>query len=115
MPRALASDAPLFLCEGEKKSLSVAQIGLPAVGLESAWGWHVKGTAALLPDFDVITLRGRVVELLPDSDVHTNPLIAKAMRRLADALRSAGARPRLVRLPPEVKGVDDLLVTLGAA
>jgi hypothetical protein len=115
MPRALKGDEPVFLIEGEKKSLAVAQLGLPAVGLESAWGWHVKGMTTLLADFDSIRLTGRVVELVPDSDVRTNPMIATAMRRLADALRTAGARPRLVRLPSEVKGVDDYIVAAGGA
>lgn len=115
MRRALEGDEPIFLIEGEKKSLSIAQLGLPAVGLESAWGWHVKAAATLLPDFDFIRLTGRVVELLPDSDVRTNPMIAKSMRLLADALRTVGARPRLVRLPAEVKGVDDYLMTLADA
>jgi hypothetical protein len=111
LPQALEGDAPLYLVEGEKKSLAVAQLGLAAVGLESAWGWHVKGQSALLDDFGFIHLAGRVIDLVPDSDVTTNPLIASAMRRLADALRTAGARPRLVRLPSDVKGVDDYIVS----
>jgi hypothetical protein len=114
MSRALESDEPLFLVEGEKKSAAVAQLGLPAVGLESAWGWHMKGTTTLLPDFDLILMTGRVVELVPDSDIATNPMVAASMRRLADSLRTAGARPRLVRLPSEVKGVDDYIVTRAA-
>jgi uncharacterized protein DUF3854 len=109
--RVLESAEPVFLIEGEKKSLAVAQLGLPAVGLESAWGWHRKGASALLDDFGVIPLMGRVIELVPDSDITTNPRIATAMRRLADALRAAGARPRLVRIPREVKGADDYIMT----
>jgi len=96
---ALEGDGPLWLVEGMKKSLAVAQLGLSAVGIESAWGWHLKGSSALLPDFAAIALNGRLVELVPDSDVATNRSIERAMRGLADALRAAGARPRLVRLP----------------
>jgi hypothetical protein len=115
MRQALEGDAPLFVVEGEKKSLSVAQLGLPAVGLESAWGWHVKGASSLLADFGFIHLMERVIELVPDSDITTNPMIATSMRRLADALRAVGARPRLLRLPSEVKGVDDYIVTKAGA
>lgn len=102
MPRARQGDEPLWVVEGMKKALAVMQLGLPAVGIESAWGWHAKGSTSLLQDFDSITLTNRVVELVPDSDVRTNPLIAGSMRRFADALRAGGARPRWVRLPQEV-------------
>jgi hypothetical protein len=112
LPQALDSDEPVFLVEGEKKALAVAQLGLPALGLESVWSWHARGSRALLDDFGFIRLKGRVVELVPDSDVRVNPMIAQSARRLADALRTAGARPRLVRLPKEVKGVDDYVTTL---
>jgi hypothetical protein len=110
--QVLDGDGPVFLIEGEKKSLAVAQLGLPAVGLESAWGWHLKGGRTLLPDFAAMRLSGRVVELVPDADVQTNPMIATSMRQLADALRATGARPRLVRLPREFKGVDDFLYAI---
>jgi hypothetical protein len=109
----LEGDAPLWLVEGEKKSLSAAQLGLASVGLESAWGWHEKGSRELLPDFDAIPLRGRVVELVPDSDVRENALIASSMRKLADALRARGAKPRLVRVPGDGSaktGLDDFIV-----
>jgi len=99
MGTAVSGSEPLWLIEGEKKALAVAQLGLPTVGIESAWGWHVKGSTALLPDFDLIRFAGRIVELVPDSDVATNASIERAMRQLADALRAVGALPRLVRLP----------------
>jgi hypothetical protein len=102
MQRALEGDEALWLVEGMKKSLAVAQLGLPAVGLESAWGWHAAGSRELLPDFDLIAMNGRVVELVPDSDVQTNPMIKRSMIQLSGALRAAGARPRLVRLPKEI-------------
>lgn len=99
MPRVLHGGDPLWLIEGEKKALAVAQLGMPAVGIESAWGWHSRGSRELLPDFDDISLRGRTVELVPDSDVTTNPMIERSMMQLADALRRRGARARIVLLP----------------
>jgi len=96
---ALEGQEPVWIVEGMKKRLAVAQLGLPAVGIESAWSWHEKGSRALLADFDFITLEGRTVEVVPDGDMATNPSIAASLRRLGDALRAAGAHPRLVRLP----------------
>ena len=98
----LQTAEPIFVAEGMKKTLSLAQLGLPAVAIESAWSWHEKGSRALLPDFGCLRLTDRIVELVPDSDVNSNPAIARAMRQLADALRAAGARPRLVRLPEAI-------------
>jgi hypothetical protein len=95
----LHGHAPLWLVEGEKKSLAVAQLGLPAVGFCGVEGWHLTGSRTLLPDFEAIPLQHRVVELAIDGDVHTNPHVARAARRLADALRARGAQPRLVVLP----------------
>jgi hypothetical protein len=102
MDRAVRGSGPLYVVEGEKKALAVSQLGLPAVGLESAWGWHGRGSRELLPDFDLIALQGRTVELVPDSDVLTNPMIEQSMRCLADALRRRGARARIVLLPEQV-------------
>jgi hypothetical protein len=49
---ALRSADPLYLVEGEKKALAVAQTGLPAIGLCGIEGWHTRGSSALHPDFD---------------------------------------------------------------
>ena len=37
---SLEGTAPLWLVEGEKKALAVAQLGLPAVGFCGIEGWH---------------------------------------------------------------------------
>jgi hypothetical protein len=102
MTPALEDADALWVVEGEKKSLAVAQLGLPAVGIESAWGWHEKGARELLPDFAFITMKGRVVKLVPDSDVQTNPAIGRAMHQLGEALERHGARAQIVMLPLEV-------------
>ncbi len=93
--------AALWLCEGEKKACAVAQLGLPAVGFCGIEGWHLRGSSALHPDFAHILLR-RVVELVPDGDVATNPCVQRGAERFAEALQARGARVRLVRLPIEV-------------
>jgi hypothetical protein len=99
---ALEGDAPLWLVEGEKKALAVAQLGLPAVGFCGVEGWHRKETTALVPDFDALRLRDRIIELLPDGDYQTNADIKRAIQRFGGALLARGARPRVVLLPSEL-------------
>lgn len=93
LERVLRSDEPLWITEGEKKACCVAQLGYPVVGITGVQGWHAKGSCLLLPDFDAILLRGRVVELLPDSDYQTNPNVERAIRSLGYALAARGAQP----------------------
>lgn len=102
MVAAVGGHEPLWCVEGAKKALAVAQLGLAAVGFEGIEGWHVRGSSALLPDFDVIALKGRVVELVPDGDVATNPNVHRGAQRLAEALERRGACVGLVALPAEV-------------
>jgi Domain of unknown function (DUF3854) len=101
LPAVLQSGEPLWVIEGEKKSLAVAQLGLPAVGICGIEGWHAAGTRALLPDFDHINLR-RTVKIVPDADVRSNPAVAGATNRFAEALERRGARAQIVMLPAEV-------------
>ena len=96
---AMTGDGPLWLVEGEKKALAVAQLGLTAVGFCGIEGWHRGGSRELLADFDALRLRGRTVELVPDGDWWTNPAVARGAQRLAQALDARGARVRLVMLP----------------
>ena len=98
----LEGDVPLWLVEGEKKALAVAQLGFPAVGFAGVEGWHVKGSRALLADFAAIRLRDRIIEVLPDGDYSTNDNVKRAVRRLGAALAERGARPRAVLLPNEL-------------
>lgn len=99
LPQVLEGHAPLWIVEGEKKALAVAQLGLPAVGICGVEGWHRRGELRLLPDFEAVRLRDRVIEVLPDGDVETNPHVRRAVHTLGDALAVRGARPRLVHLP----------------
>jgi hypothetical protein len=97
--QVLEDDAPLWIVEGEKKSLAVAQLGLPAIGIAGVEGWHRRGDDRLLPDFDAIRLRDRTVEVVPDGDYQTNPDVKRAIQRFGYALDERGARPRVVLLP----------------
>jgi len=43
MDSVLRGDGPVWFVEGEKKALSVGQLGLSAVGFSGAEGWHRSG------------------------------------------------------------------------
>lgn len=103
MTAVIGSDAPLWIVEGEKKALAVAQRGLPTVGIAGINAWtEGRGTWRLHSDFDRIPLIGRVVELVPDSDWQTHPRVRAAVGALATALAGRGAKARVVVLPDRV-------------
>jgi hypothetical protein len=105
----LRSADPLYIVEGEKKALSVAQLGLPAIGICGIEGWHVAHSRELHPDFDDVGLCGRVVNVIPDGDVRTNPNVYRAVQRLGAALAARGAEGKLVLVPAGYNGIDDYL------
>jgi hypothetical protein len=92
----------LLLVEGEKKSLSLAQLGHATIGIAGVEGWHTKGDRRLLADFAPIRLRDRVVEIVPDGDYQSNENVRRAVQRLGAALAERGARARVVLLPHEL-------------
>ncbi len=69
----LHSHRSLYIVEGEKKSLAVAQLGLPTIGISGIEGWHVSGSRFLHPDLDTVPLDRRVVRIVPDGDLAWNP------------------------------------------
>lgn len=95
----LHSDVPLLAVEGEKKALSVAQLGRPTIGICGIEGWHAGGERTLHADFSPIPLVGRVVEIVPDGDVRTNPAVERATARFAGGLAAHGAQVRIIVLP----------------
>ena len=100
MARALEGAETLWIVEGMKKALALMQLALPAIGIESAWSWHLKGSRGLLPDFDQVRLKGRGVKVVPDGDINTEPMIARAYYGFVGALHRRGAHVQLVMLPP---------------
>jgi hypothetical protein len=98
----LEGERALWIVEGEKKALAVAQLGLPAIAFCGVEGWHPRGSRMLLADFDDIRLRDRIVEVVPDGDYQDNPNVRRAITRLGEALAARGARPRAVILPREL-------------
>ena len=105
----LHGSGPLHGVEGEKKSLSVSQLGLPAFGICGVEGWHRGGDVELHPDLDDVGLHGRTVNIILDGDVRTNRNVYRAAERFGAALAVRGAKASLLLVPEGYKGVDDYL------
>jgi hypothetical protein len=104
MASVVTGTTPVYLVEGERKSLAAAQLGLPSVGISGIEGWHAAGSRDLIRDFDVVSLSGRTIEFVPDGDWRTNPQVARGAARCVDALTARGARVRVVVLPAGAEG-----------
>ncbi len=118
-------EAHLLITEGIKKALAATQAGFSCVGLAGVNSiYRDKKSCRLLPDLERIAWRGRKVYICFDSDAADNPNVAEAERQLAAKLAALGAVVKVIRLPagpagedgePVKQGVDDFLVTHGAA
>jgi hypothetical protein len=111
---------PIYLAEGEKKTLALSQLGWAAVGIGGTYSWKVKGTDELIPDLAAMMRQQQEVYIVFDFDSKpaTRQQTAWAARRLARALRKAGAKEVYeIQLPPgpngAKQGVDDFLVAHG--
>lgn len=122
--RCLMTDPaqPVYVTEGEKKTLALYQLGLVAVGVSGGWCWKVKDKEELLPDLAGLAWSGREVFIVFDHDPKpdTQRQTADSAKRLAKALQKAGAKDVcVVDLPPGPDGakcgVDDFLVANGTA
>lgn len=125
---------PIVITEGEKKGLALYRLAsenltLPdwhflPIALSGVWNFrssnvgkitgpngervNVKG---IIPDFGLVTLKGRDVIILFDANVHTNPDVKMARFQLAEVLSKKGARVSFAELPKDcrVNGIDDYL------
>jgi hypothetical protein len=116
--RAALADpsVPLWITEGVRKADAAASVGLCCIDVIGVWAW--RGTNALggktvLADWESVALNGRLVFIAFDSDVVTKPSVRRALERLAEFLRSRGAKVQIVVLPPGPDGakvgLDDYL------
>lgn len=108
----------LWITEGAKKADKLAAEGGCAIALLGVWsflGRNIFGEKTFVADFEQISLDGRDVRIIFDSDVSTKAPVRLAMVRLAAMLAARGAHPRAVLLPPgpngEKVGADDFLLT----
>ena len=136
-PDAWLQDAnlPVVVVEGEFKSLALWRLAhhdadasrwLP-VGIPGCWGWRgtvekttgpdgdrrdVKGPIA---DLDRISWAGRLIYLVPDTNVTDNISVSVAWRELGRELERRGASTVMVEIPQEsgINGIDDYLARHG--
>lgn len=110
---------PLYFTEGEKKSICLEQIGLPAISISGVYSWlttddkdvHRKPIKMLTE----LPLKRREVYIIFDSDKFENEQVMKAERDFASCLSSSfGAKVKIVNLDKEFgKGADDQILKLG--
>jgi len=110
---------PLYITEGEKKTLAACQAGYPTVGVAGVWSWKTKlhGRSLEIADLDRITWQRRRVILVFDSDAEQKPDVSWAEHQLAQTLLARGANVFVIRLPDQEDGTkqgwDDFLVRSG--
>jgi putative DNA primase/helicase len=124
---------PVLPMESEKAALAVAAVaaraGLPLLplGTGGCWGWRGKTgihtgpngdreqTRGPVPDLGLISFVGRRVFIIFDSNVATNPQVARARQCLAETLTTFGAYVFLVNIPLDqgTNGPDDFIARHG--
>lgn len=104
----------LLIVEGSTRHMALSDAGLPALSMQGCYGWRSSSTA-ILPEFEMLPLKGRKVVVGLDGDVSTKAEINEALRRLAQLLLQKGAAEVLwLDLPLEM-GLDDWLAAGNSA
>jgi predicted P-loop ATPase len=101
----------VIITEGAKKAGAVLTLGMPCISIPGVTTGQKLGRLKddLLPFFQV----GRRVYLCFDSDVMTKPQVQAALDRLGRLIAETGANVSVIKLPQDIKGVDDLIVKHG--
>ena len=107
------NDGPLYVCEGEKKTLAAYQHGLNAVGIGGVWNWISRGNP--IDDLSLIEWEDRDVVIIPDSDIWERPDLMRAIYALGRELRNQGASVQVAQIPHDNAkvGLDDYLLAGG--
>jgi hypothetical protein len=107
-------NGPLFVCEGEKKTLAAFQAGLNAVGIGGVWNWLSDGQP--IEDLQAVEWDSREATIIPDSDVFERVDLMRAVYALGRELQSLGAVVYVAQIPQAGAakvGLDDFLVAGG--
>src|SRR5215471_5856324 len=108
------TDGPLYVCEGEKKTLAAYQAGMNAAGIGGLWNWLTDGEP--IDDLKLIEWDGRDVVIIPDSDVFGRQDLLRAVYAFGRELRQRGALVSVAQIPQlgqKKIGLDDYLVAKG--
>lgn len=96
------SSIPLLIVEGEKKTLSACcnteEQKFAVCGIPGCWNWKDSQKDGLAPIWDDVSLSGRDVYIVGDSDIYTNYNVFRAYEELAKNLVERGAKVRMVDL-----------------
>lgn len=118
LPLLRDREEDIYVTEGPKKALALAQIGAAAIGISGVDCGTKNGE--LIADLAAIDWKDRKVGIVFDWDPkpETRDNVNRAAERLAKALKAAGAEEVYrVLLPPGLdgakQGVDDFLVAAG--
>ena len=93
-----AAGERLVVVEGPVKALALHAAGFPCIGL-SGTGTTLTDDRALNSSWSRLSLAGAEVILMFDNDRKSNPNVMRDEARLGVALKAAGARVLLARLP----------------
>jgi ATP:corrinoid adenosyltransferase len=111
------SGVPIVLTEGEKKAGCLLTAGYVAISLPGIFGGYRREGNRLIPELAFFATAGRCFHIC--FDYETKPLVAHniflATCRLGQLLTRLGCEVQVMTLPGPEKGVDDLIVTQGAA
>ncbi|MDP2601315.1 MAG: DUF3854 domain-containing protein [Deltaproteobacteria bacterium] len=107
-------NGPLFVVEGEKKTLAAFQAGLNSVGIGGVWNWLSRGEP--IDDLTLVEWDGHEVTIIPDSDVFQRVDLLRAIYALGRELQSHGASIYVAQIPQRngaKVALDDYLVAGG--
>lgn len=112
---------PIILCEGAKKAAALLSLGYIAIALpgitsgyrsiKDEYGW-VKHRQ-LIPDLEIFA--GHPIYICFDCDAQpkTRKAVDRCIAQLGQLLETIHCSVKVIRLPGEEKGVDDLIVAKG--
>jgi len=109
-------DIPLYITEGEKKTVKATLEGFPCIGLSGVWCFKDK-EHVFLPELEELNFKHRKCYICFDSDTKHKLPIRHAELRLTVELMNRGAQVYVVRMPDQddgkKNGLDDYLVKYG--
>ncbi len=115
---SIAQDArsPLIITEGPVKAMAIAQHGGAAIAVNGCWNWKTS-VGAPVPEWDSISLSGRDVTIVYDSDAADNTDVQDGLLGLRDMLAKRGATVFICLLSPvngdPKTGADDWIAEHG--
>ena len=117
----------VLITEGILKALCATQASAPCIGLMGVWNWQYRRSdkaepRQLIDDLRQVDWQLRSILIVFDFDAARNSSVNQAASELARVLAEAGAKSRILQLPPgpsdlngnpTKQGLDDFIVRVG--